>query len=330
MEIPNEAEPSDDRAVSSSAEGSSVLELAEVNRDGADSLGSDTTTASHRRLTEIFERYLDDFEALSKQERLEKKLTEDLSSREFHLEGLLKDIQANMHSVRFAQELRTEMLEGSVLSTESSMKTASEDELPPLVMKYFDLHGSIGICLERLQELDFAHQEGLTEREFVRERGDELNPPDEEFEANYQTQRQQTEDELNKARGELEQVAAQCKLAGLDPEAYRNVAPSPRSMSPIPSGRPGDTSRMPRKAPIEPAANPPLSPTTRGQTSLQIEGWLKELPDVPGQEESALPPPAIDHKTLPSAISLAGFEFSSFNVGVFGLPKVQEVHETTV
>lgn len=287
---------SNDPHVASSAKVDSSVSTAGTNQEVVGGIGAETMPTTVVNINELFERYLDDFESLAKQEELEKKLMEDLSSREFHLEELHQAISKDMHSSRFAAELRTEMLQESLPSSDSSSRTSSEESLPPPVEQYFDLQGNIGIYLERLQDLDYEHQEGLQEREFVRDRGDELEISDEEFESNYKVQRAKIESDLNGARYQIAVVAERCKQAGLDPEIYRNAAQSPHSMSPVPSGRRAPTG-LPKQV-KEPASRPPLSPTGRGPSSLEIEGWLRDVPDNPDPDAGPLPPPEfpqLDH-----------------------------------
>lgn len=299
-----------------------------ASQGASESVESDGTATSREKIYNIFQRYLDDMEALSRQESIERTLMEDLSNSEFHVTKMIEDIQKNMRSPNFAEDLRTELLEGSFLSQDSSFTTNSEEELHPLIAEYFDLHGTIGIYLERLQDLDYEHQEGLQEREFVRDRGDPLEPPDEQFYSNYNAQRNQTEQALNKARGQLEIVDARCKQAGLDPEMHRDAARSQRSVSPIPSIGLGTTRFMSVKPTNEATPHPPLDLNTGGQSSLRIEGWLRRIPDESLVAESVPPPlvPQYEQKK-PSEGSLASFEFRSFDLGVFGLPKHLDVDE---
>ena len=97
----------------------------------------------------------------------------------------------------------------------------SGNSTPPEIRDYFERVGDIGIYEERLLELLDTHEEGLIERDFLRDQNEVPSPSDDEFHRLYQYRRDQIESDLNTAKMETEALQEKARAAGYDVDEHR-------------------------------------------------------------------------------------------------------------
>ena len=225
----------------------------------------------------LFAQYDQDYHALWHQEDTVTQQMDELSNLEYHLQNKQKTIQQTMKSPTFAAHLRAEMLEPSLATSELSSRPKSRSNTPSLVAEYFDKAGDVGIQRERLEELDFSHMEGLQERDFVKERGDQLEVSDEQFVENYNARREEIQQDLEVAQAEAERLRARCTREGLDIKIHRTAAaPSGVSSSPPASELP-DTNLMSSVPRVHELGLPSISFVDPATSSRRIKGWLRDV-----------------------------------------------------
>ena len=147
----------------------------------------------------LYGQYLKDFESVQRQREMIKESRNQLSNLEYRLEKKEKAIVKKMRSSEFATNLRTEMLDSELNSSETNSQPATKSETPTLLAEYFSRQGDVGIFTERLQDLDYSHEEGRATREFLADRGDPaetLEVSNDEFETKYQLRRLELQNEL--------------------------------------------------------------------------------------------------------------------------------------
>ena len=236
--------------------------------------------------TKLYEQYCEDYDAVMKQEEIVKRLTNELSNLEYLLDVKEQEMKERMRSENVAAELRAEMLASGLGMSDSSNSARYSNATPPLVREYFERQGDVGIWRERLVEWDYAHEEGKIEREFFRERGDNVDPPDEEFEFNYFSRREHIHSELRMTQRDAEALKRKCNNAGLNPESHReSMAYMQSDDSPAPLVADvfdRDQSPSPVQAVHIPAPVP--QPGNLG-TGQRINEWLRELSTTPGSGE---------------------------------------------
>jgi hypothetical protein len=181
------------------------------------------------------------------------------------------------------------------------------------------MKGDVGIYQERLQELDFAHGEGLTERAFVRERGDPVVPSDQEFDYNYRTKRREIEQDLKTAKEEVDILRQRCLDAGHSPEEYRTSRPSIYPASTQPSGHGAAQEDLSPEPLIHELQLLPFGPTahTERHSTHRIDTWLRAVePEVSQQPPEIKPvePEVVEPKVN---YSLAAYEWNSFDLETF-------------
>ena len=244
--------------------------------------GAVATESRSLNIQKLSKQYLSDYDALLAQEDYMKSLMDDLSNQEFRLAQKEEEISKRMRASNFAAELRTEMLTAELAQSDSESQMRSvTDNMPPLVGEYFDRRGDIGIFQERLQELDFNHDEGRLERDFLRERGDDhlVEVSDEEFESNYRFRRKQIGDDLEWAEHEAARLLKLCEEEGLDTNAHRGSVPSMYSTSAALQS-PQLTSDIMPAVPqvVELRHTNPLPAGVQVNSTRRIDSWLRNVP----------------------------------------------------
>lgn len=232
----------------------------------------------------LYGQYCKDYDAFMDREAIVKRLMNELSNVEYDLRQKQEAMQKRMTSKNLADELRAEILDLDTDVSESSMPERTSNATPPLVRQYFDRQGDVGIFRERLVELDYTHEEGKMERDFLRDRGDPVDPPDSQFEFNYKSRRQHIISELEKAQREAGALRKECDNAGFNTESHRESmhylqsdgSPAP-SVNDLPereqSPSPVQAIQMP--APISQFGGP-------GRSQQRVDEWLRELSTTPG------------------------------------------------
>ena len=303
----------------------------------------------------LYRVFWSDYDAVIDQEKTTTRIGDDLSNLEFRLAAEQEEVQKRMHSSNFISEVQKEMMNEAYAQSEQSSRSSSESSIPPLVAEYFERKGDIGIYYERLQELDFNHEEGLMERGFLHDRGDPVEPSDEEFQSNYKSQRKQIEYDLETAEEEAEMLRKRCEDEGLDPNIHRTSGPSmfPTSTqisgqalsqshsvapqvhefqlrAPFPAVNLDPVNRIDdwrRNVPIEEANGPPNlewsdAVPLKVSTPLDLERRLSgESVEVKYPKSTAS---GSTHEEDSITLSLAAYELRSFDLGAFG-PDFPEV-----
>jgi len=267
---------------------------------------------------------LGDLKFLKRQEKIVKELMQDLTDLEFRMSELERDISKQMHSSLFPGQLALDPWDEELSAVDSEQGQESASEGPPTdVAAYFDAVGDLNIYLERLEELDFEHDESMVHRTVLQDQGQTLDPPDDVYEQQHRYRRTEIEDILDGLRDQVDQLNARCQQAGLNPELYRNLA---RSSHSIGGSRPAPMSI------VEPARNP-LSDTKLARQvkpSQNIRGWVDQVVLDTQEHESTFPINsedqiaedlgAIQRRAPATKVSLASFEQQSFDLEEFGLP----------
>lgn len=218
-----DASPTIDRPTSSGSVRGSGAATTSSSNVAADS----ATSISFKSFRDARRQVKVDEHALVEQEDLMKALVEQINALEYHVQELVQQIVKQMGSATFLDELRIEMLDPEATTQNSDEpRAAPEDDTPELVVQYFDWMGERGINRDRLHELDHTHNEGLVQRDFLRDQGRELDVSDEEYLVNYRSHREDIVLRLNEASDKITFYFKLCEEAGLDPESYRRVAPS--------------------------------------------------------------------------------------------------------
>lgn len=115
-----------------------------------------------------------------------------------------------------AQALR---LQDSSLNPESPGKSSASD-IEPLLEEYYEAAGNVKMLGERLVNMDYTYAEDATTRLFLQDQGMELETTDQTFNEEYSIARAKLEHELDRAIDLADELKAQCRSAGLDPEAH--------------------------------------------------------------------------------------------------------------
>jgi hypothetical protein len=176
--------------------------------------------------------------------------------------------------------------------------------------------------------LDFAHAEGLTERGFLRERGDPVETSNEEFEYNYRKRRAEIELDLRTAQDEANILHHRCVDAGHHLDDYRTSRPSIVTASTPPSIHVLSESNNPLHQMHGVHGALTVAPTTAERHPTQWIGtWLRaverERPDQPIEivpVETPTSERSVIIQPTPKPLmyrSLADYESESFDTEAF-------------
>lgn len=238
------------------------------------------TSITFSNFGEAKEQVRKDEAAVIQQEYSVKALVEQINNLEYHVQELIQEITKQMSTPTFIDELRVDMLKFEETTQDSEQpRPEPEDPTPELVRKLFDWMGERGINLERLQELDHNHNEGLVLRDFLRDQGRDIGVSDEEYLENYRSHREDIETRLDEAKEKITYYQRLCDEAGLDPEQYRKVVPSEYSPDPSHESRSirvnlQDIAQM-QELDLGPKRS--ISPPREGSKIQVIEGWLDNI-----------------------------------------------------
>lgn len=241
-------------------------------------VGSSGTGDRHRQAaTKVYDQYCEDYNTVMKLEWAVKILTNELSNLEYRLQLKEEEIRERMFADNIASALRSEMLAHGPEMSDSSEPAQSSSTIPSLVRQYFDRQGDVNIWRERLVELDYTHEEAKVDREFLRDRGDEIDPPDEEFESSWADRRQHIQSGLEKAQKEATALKKECNDAGLKTERY-HASDMRFEELPIQVVR-SEFGRDRSPFPVQAMQMPPPAPhSVEVRISQRIDEWLREVP----------------------------------------------------
>ena len=292
----------------------------ERRRDRSPTSGAETHTSDSNNIASLHQRCKADYKAVQRQAAKTTRLGDQLSNLEYHQAIDMKTVQEMMYAKDFVSELKSEAMQAPLAPSEANSKS-SESSLPPLLAQYFDRKGDVGIYQERLQECDFNHGEGVTERAFLRDRGEKVVPSDEAFDYNYRTRRREIEEDLRTAQEEVDILRQRCLDNGDNPDEWRA---SRRSMNPVstqPSGytAPNDIDIGPTIHQI-PLGALELPLQAERQSTRRIDRWLqtvqRELSDQPpGIKPSETVAEEVQEPT--AMFSLAFYESRNFDIDAF-------------
>lgn len=285
-----------------------------------------TVDTSFDYVEDVYRRFREDAEAARTQEDKAIRLGDELSNLEYQHGLALEALQNRISAKNFVSELKSDIMQIPVASSEGSNKS-SEAEIPSIVAQYFNVKGDVGIYQERLQECEYAHLEGLTEREFLRERGDTVSPSDDEFEENYQARRNEIVQDLRAAEADSEILRQRCVDAGLDPDHYRHSR-SAHLYSPQESDQAISEFDLPPLAtqdiPVIPLAT---STNIERRSAQRIDQWLRSI--KLGESDASVEPEPLDTPSseeeekldltmsATTTNSLAAYESQSFDAELF-------------
>ena len=203
--------------------------------------------------------------------------------------------------IRFTQSneispplLRTEAAnvhEADLDRNTSSAESSEHDDTPPLLAEFYSRKGDTGVFRERLQELDYYHHEGLIEREFIADRGDELEVSDEQYFQDYHTRRQSILEDLTSAERDADALAVQCDAAGLKIGEHREDISSEGSPA---SGAAPVAVQLDVSHPVYIGRSLQKARSSASlRNKVRVRGWLENLPNSdpetprPDPEEAA-------------------------------------------
>ena len=289
----------------------------ENRRERSSITEADTRTSENHNIAALAQQYHDDYKAVKEQAAKTTGLGDELSNLEYRLESEMKAVQERMYAQDFVTELKSEAMHAPLAPSERISHQSSEAVLPPLVAQYFDMNGDVGIYQERLQECDFNHAEGETERAFLRERGDQVEPSDEEFNHNYRTRRKEIEEDLRTAQEEVDILKQRCLDKGHHPDEWRTSRHSihPPSIQQSGYAAPEDSAAIPMIREISLGILEAPAQVERHSTQ-RIDTWLRTVEPEPSDQ-----PPDIELEAIMTdashPLSLAAYELRCFDINAF-------------
>ena len=205
------------------------------NEQLVSALSTDNDVNSADDLTKLHESYIRDLQAMQQQENTVKTLIDDIGNSSFNLEDQMRTLRDNMRAQASAEERRMGISEDDHVAAGVRSRSNSGTDTPTLIREYFDRVGDVGIFQERLLELTDTYEEGVVERDFVKDRGDVPPVSDQEFEDTYRARREAIERDLQQAQDESNALRKSCVKAGYDPDSHRKPKHSVYSSSYAPS-----------------------------------------------------------------------------------------------
>ena len=212
-----------------------------------------------------------------------------MSSLEFRLNEKQKRLRDDLRD----RERSTQLVQQIVAETQVPLHTPASlrptSDIPPIVERYFDRRGDVGVWMEREDELQEAWAEGLAERAFIADRGDPLEVTDEEFNDRYEQRLEHIKEELELARKDAEGLEMLCREAGHNVEAYRTTRRS-ESASDLSERRTASYSYTFQAIP-EIDLDAGASQESARQPARRIDSWLRtvDLSDTGVTEDPVMP-----------------------------------------
>jgi hypothetical protein len=177
------------------------------------------TAAAH--LQDVWKKLMQSTEYLKGREQLVEQLEIQLKTKEGRLMAKERQLYDEIHRTR--EDVQSSLASDDALTDDSyvelSAYSGSTDGENSLVRKYYDLMGDAKIFRERLFNFESGHQHQLAFREEQRQLGELVNPLDEIFYQAYFSERKALIQDLSTAKAEMQQLRAECELAGMSVEA---------------------------------------------------------------------------------------------------------------
>ncbi|KAK4950625.1 hypothetical protein LTR10_010618 [Elasticomyces elasticus] len=190
-------------------------------------VGSTLTAAQQEQISTLRLEHRKDYDAIQ---------TQIASFRELQstLRGLEVGLKAEEHLVLQIVRSFTGASPANatdVGSQDADALAGNKSDTPPLLRQWINSKAGENLCRDRLMEHGRVHRDQCAQRNLVAERGDPLQLTDEEFENNYQNERQQLVKELESAEIETTILYKQCEAAGLDTDMRRSRVQGEDSLS---------------------------------------------------------------------------------------------------
>lgn len=104
-----------------------------------------------------------------------------------------------------------------------SRSEASTEDIHPLLQRYYDKAGDIGVFKDRLSELEFHHQQEMLMRNERMGLGEPISPPEQTFQKSYFIERSNTIRDLSEAQAEARRLREECLRNSLTPEDFHDT-----------------------------------------------------------------------------------------------------------
>ena len=165
---------------------------------------------------ESYNKYKNDCTNFKEKEELFKIHINHLSNLEFRLQEALTTFGKSFQELEVTRKPDAGFVgkdNGSVLSV--ATEDSAEEDVPHLLEEYYSCKGDVGIYQERFQELAFHHEDGLIERDLLKERGHILDVSDGDYICDYQRRRLAIESDLSAALAAANGLAERCLAEGI-------------------------------------------------------------------------------------------------------------------
>lgn len=241
-----------------------------------EALGDNSSTLPSDKAIHVlwahYTKYQNDYDALHLRRDKVAALRNDLTLLEYRLRKRQDEFLEALKSMRSEMpQFGSQVLErASEAMGEFVPSEPSKSDAPSLLAMYFDRKGDVGVFRDRLIELDYYYQEGLVERELIKDRHDELENTDEQFRDEYIKNRRKIESDLQAAEQDVADLTAKCHAAGIEiTNTVRRASSSLEEWSLRRSGSQPDIDD-----PITTAAESKAGKRRK----YRIEGWLEDIP----------------------------------------------------
>ena len=164
---------------------------------------------------EAYIKYKNDCTHIKEKEEAFKCQISCLSNLEFKLHDTLKAFGKTLQDLEVSQQPGLDMVGKENDSVLSIATEDSAQDVPPLLEEYYSCKGDVGIYQERLQELAFHHEDGLIERDLLKERVHILDVSDGDYVCDYQRRRLAIESDLSAALAAAKSLAERCRAEGI-------------------------------------------------------------------------------------------------------------------
>lgn len=166
-------------------------------------------------LQSLYEQMRESFVLLDTYTERVKRFEGDLSQLEFRLSR--KEAKFYKDYVELLSDDDSCSIENDEYCIVSS-SDASSEEIHPLLRKYYDKAGDVNVLKDRLNELEFDHQQEMFMRDERMGLGEPISPSEQAFQELYFTERSNTIRNLSEAQAEARRLREQCLRNGMMPE----------------------------------------------------------------------------------------------------------------